>query len=838
MTSTEAVTGVPFTLNGKDLEADSGELLIDAAERHGVHIPRFCYHPRMKPVGMCRMCLVEVDTGRGPALQPSCMLPVTPEMKVETESEATKEAQDGVLEFLLANHPLDCPVCDKGGECPLQDNAYAFGPGETRFVEEKRHYEKPIPISDLVHLDRERCILCDRCTRFASEVAGDSLIHFIDRGSQTQVNTFPDHPFASYFSGNTVQICPVGALTSAPYRFKARPWDLDAVESTAAVDTTGARVVLQSSQDKLVRVVGVDSDAVNWSWLSDKDRFSYGANNSTERITEPQIKSGGSRKPARWGDALKQAAGALRGPADRIAAIGGSRMSLESQYAWSKLLKGVLGTDHVNAQLGDGLPAALVLGVDRATIAEACEPGGVIVLVGPDPKEEVPTLFLRLRHALVEDGASLIELTPRATSLSNLADVRLAATPGTAGQVMAALADGRLDDEVGTVASAELAKAHELLTSGRPVTMVFGRANLAESARYVADAVGALRRLVPEARFLPALRRGNVHGALEMGLAPGFLPGGIRNRRTNFGRWPSTPEFEGKDTDNVLRGCLNGDFDTVILLGADPLGDFPDQKLAAEALASVTNIISVDTFLNESSALADVILPAAMWGEYDGTFCNMERRLSPMRAKVTAPGRCRPDWMIAAELSLAIGPDLGFVTLDELQAELSSSAGSFTDVSWDEVASADDGPVLSTDRNWDLEFGDPADLPTGPGYGFRLIVDRKMWDMGTTTQQATGLGGLAQNAAIRLAPADVQLMELVGHEVVAIDQGDFQVEVPFVSDPAVIPRTAWMPARLPGFDARQLVAAGRSITQVRLHLPDRDVTTGSSGSAEGSGANG
>ena len=296
MTSTEATTGVPFTLNGTDFEANDGELLIDACERHGVHIPRFCYHPRMKPVGMCRMCLVEVDTGRGPALQPSCMLPVTPEMKVETESEATKAAQDGVLEFLLANHPLDCPVCDKGGECPLQDNAYSFGPGETRFVEEKRHYEKPIPISDLVHLDRERCILCDRCTRFASEVAGDPLIHFIDRGSQTQVNTFPDDPFSSYFSGNTVQICPVGALTAAPYRFKARPWDLNAVESTSSVDATGARIVLQASQNELVRIVGVDSDAVNWGWLSDKDRFAYEANGSEDRLTQPLARRRGRHR--------------------------------------------------------------------------------------------------------------------------------------------------------------------------------------------------------------------------------------------------------------------------------------------------------------------------------------------------------------------------------------------------------------------------------------------------------------------------------------------------------------------------------------------------------------
>src|SRR3954447_762068 len=223
---------VAVTINGVAFAARKGELIIAAAERAGVYIPRFCYHPRMKPVGMCRQCLVEVDTGRGPAITPSCMFPVAPDMKVETESATVKRIQEGMLELLLANHPLDCPVCDKGGECPLQDQAFTHGPGESRYVEAKRNYEKPIPVSDNVLLDRERCILCDRCTRFADEVAGDRLIKFIRRGNQTEVNTFAGEPCTSYFSGNTVQICPVGALTARPYRFKARPWDVAQVEST------------------------------------------------------------------------------------------------------------------------------------------------------------------------------------------------------------------------------------------------------------------------------------------------------------------------------------------------------------------------------------------------------------------------------------------------------------------------------------------------------------------------------------------------------------------------------------------------------------------------------
>ncbi|MGH9267822.1 MAG: 2Fe-2S iron-sulfur cluster-binding protein, partial [Acidimicrobiales bacterium] len=286
----EVRTTVSVTIDGQPIEAQPGELIIAAAERHGIYIPRFCYHPRMRPVGMCRMCLVDVKGPRGFALAPACFVPVAEGQEVVTRSSAVKKAQDGVLEFLLVNHPLDCPVCDKGGECPLQDQTFAFGPGETRFVEEKRHWAKPIELSALVLLDRERCIQCDRCTRFADEVAGDPLIDFHGRGDHIEIATFPDHPFASYFSGNTVQICPVGALLAKPYRFRARPWDLEAVESTCPTCAVGCRIAVQSSNDRLTRYLGVDSDPVNHGWLCDKGRFAYEAVNSPDRLAAPLLR--------------------------------------------------------------------------------------------------------------------------------------------------------------------------------------------------------------------------------------------------------------------------------------------------------------------------------------------------------------------------------------------------------------------------------------------------------------------------------------------------------------------------------------------------------------------
>jgi NADH-quinone oxidoreductase subunit G len=686
----EPPPGVPFTLDGAELFAQEGELLIDAAERHGTYIPRFCYHPRMKPVGMCRMCLVEVDTGRGPALQPSCMLSVTPEMKVSTDSEVTVKAQDGVLEFLLINHPLDCPVCDKGGECPLQDQTLAYGPGESRFVEEKRHFEKPIPISDLVLLDRERCILCDRCTRFAKDVAGDAFIHFQDRGNQSQINTFPDHPFASYFSGNTVQICPVGALTSTTYRFKARPWDLQEGESTCTACSVGCRVTVQTSQDRVQRYLGVDIDPVNWGWLCDKGRFSTEAVNSDQRLGGPLVRAADALEEVTWSGALGAAASAIKGVLDTkgprgIGVIGGARFTNESAYAWAKLAKGLIGTDNVDCQLGDGLPAALVLGTPRATIDETCTPGGTVLLMGCDPKEELPVLYLRLRHAVVEDGVTLVEVNPHSTATSHLAAHSLHPRPGELGRVAAHLAGAADGTDVGGINAGDLARVASLLaTADGPVTVIVGRGSLAEGPGTTVDAVAALLEGLgtDRVRFLPALRRGNVAGALDMGLAPGMLPGRVtlaEGREAIADHWPAVPAEAGLDTVGMLQAAASGEIPVLVLLGAD-LFDVPDRDLVRRALSTAT-VVVVDLYENDTTGLADVVLPAAGPVEEDGTTTNLEGRISSVAQRVTPPGTSRAPWMIATELAWRLEAELGLESAAATWEEIVRLAPSHRDIS-------------------------------------------------------------------------------------------------------------------------------------------------------------
>ncbi|HEV7886715.1 MAG TPA: NADH-quinone oxidoreductase subunit NuoG, partial [Acidimicrobiales bacterium] len=673
---------IVLTINGQTVEALPGELVIEAAERTGTYIPRFCYHPRMEPVGMCRMCIVDIDTGRGPALQPACMIPVAPEMVVDSESDATKKAQDGVLEFLLVNHPLDCPVCDKGGECPLQDQTLAFGPGETRFVEEKRHWEKPIALSDLVLLDRERCIQCDRCTRFADEVAGDALIEFVGRGDHIEINTFPEQPFSSYFSGNTVQICPVGALTAEPYRFRARPWDLEQVESTCTMCSVGCRTAVQSTANALTRYIGIDSDPVNHGWLCDKGRFSYEWVNSGERVTAPLVRKGDQLVEASWGEALEAAAAGLRNAvsvhgSSSVAVLGGARLPNEDQYAWAKLAKSVLGTDNVDAQMGDGLPAEVVLGLPRATIDDACSADAVILLA-PDIKEELPVLYLRLRAAAVDGKVPLVELSPRSTGLTRYAAAWLGYRPGEAAAVARALvANQSPTGEVGGVSAEALTAARQALgpgrqapssSPGRRVVVVLGRPSLAESAASIVETAGVLAGL-PGVSFLPALRRSNVMGALDMGLASGLLPGRVSldaGREWWSQSWGRIPEDEGLDAAGILGAAAAGRVQGLVLLGADPATDFPDRQLARQAVQGAGFVVAVDTFLTESSRLADVVLPAAGYAERPGTTTNLEGRITRLGQKIVPPGVAWPDWMIAVELAERLGGDLGVESLDGL----------------------------------------------------------------------------------------------------------------------------------------------------------------------------
>ena len=764
---------VSITINGREVTARKGEMVIAAADRSGDFIPRFCYHPRMGPVGMCRQCMVEVEGPRGPMMVVSCMTPVAEGQVVRTETEQVKRAQEGMIELLLANHPLDCPVCDKGGECPLQDQAFSHGPGESRFVEEKRHYEKPIAISDLVFLDRERCILCDRCTRFSKEVAGDPLISFTQRGNNTQVMTFPDEPFASYFSGNTVQICPVGALTAQPYRFKARPWDLEQRESTCTTCSVGCRTVVQSSRDEIVRYQGVDSDPVNWGWMCDRGRFNFQSVNSDARLEKPLVRQNGVLTETSWTVALDSVARAIRNAAGSVAVLGGARGTNEDAFMWARLADTV-GSTMRDAQLDDGLPVS-VFAHPQATIDSACA-SRTVILVAPDLKEELPVLHIRLRDAVTKRGTKVIEVGTQASGLTKHAWRSALCEPGAQAEtVRSLLADPAVAAQV---ASGE-------------VTVVVGRANLAESAAHTMAALDAVLAAVPAARVLPVLRRGNVRGALGLGLAP----------------------VAGNDAAAVLDAAANGRVECLVLLGADPLSDVADADLARRAVAGARFVVAIDTFMSVTAGHADVVLPAAAQGEKDGTTTNLEGRVSNVVQKITARGTSRADWMIAAELMAMLGHDTGVSTVADVQALIAQSVPAF-DVIATSVEVKRNGVVVNVPVP--QEKAAPVAPAPRNSYDFRLVLARKLYDKAAGTANSPSLANLAPGASVTVNPLDLERIGAAEGASVRVSSKHSSVVLPVVVSNAVPRGNAFVPFNQPGADVRELVRRGDTVVDVRI----------------------
>ncbi len=743
---------VMITIDGVEREVPAGELLIKAAEDEGTYIPRFCWHPRMAPVGMCRMCLVEIDTPRGPAMVTACTTTVAEGMAVDTVGDEVKKAQEAILEFLLANHPLDCPVCDRGGECPLQDQALSHGPGESRFVEIKRTYEKPIPISDLVLLDRERCILCARCTRFSDEISGDPLIEFKERANVTEVNTFPDLPFSSYFSGNTVQICPVGALTARPYRFKARPWDLARVESSSLFDTAHPRVEVHASQNVILRITGVDNDATNHGWLSDKARFGFEHLDVPERLTTPLVRRDGELVAVGWHEALEIAANRLDliradDGGEALAVIGGAQGTNEDAYAISKFARVALGTNHVDCRVDDALGSHfLAATVDRALIADL-DRADTILVWGPDLKEEHPTLYLRVRRAVQDLGATLVVVHPRATGLDDRAAIKLHYRPGGGFDLLDAIADG---------SHPEVSRA---LTAERVVALV-GTTGVTDGRRLPESVAALVRQKAATCRILPLNSRANTYGALDMGLAPDLLPGRVAldagAAATLEAWWGPVPSRQGRDTGGILEGLVSGEVRGLILVGADPLGDVPDRALAVEAIDAAEYLVSMDTFLHDSNRDADLILPAATFTEKDGTVTNVEGRVQRLNQLRPPPGQARVDWAVLEDLATLLGNGLGLVSAETVTKEISEVAPVYRGITWDLLDwDQRDGVVVPLEGSQPLSHIPVAlEGNRAPSAELVLHAARVMYDDGVRLRHSASLHHLAPGPVAHISPGD------------------------------------------------------------------------------------
>ena len=797
MTTTPArteVETVTLTIDGVQVSVPKDTLVIRAAEQVGVQIPRFCDHPLLDPVGACRQCLVDIpDAGNGrgfPKPQASCTLPVAEGMVVNTQatSEVADKAQQGIMEFLLINHPLDCPVCDKGGECPLQNQAMSNGRGESRFSASggvKRTFPKPINISAQVLLDRERCVLCARCTRFSEQVAGDPFIALAERGALQQVAIYEREPYESYFSGNAIQICPVGALTSADYRFRSRPFDLVSVPGVAEHDACGAAIRIDHRRGKVMRRLAGNEPEVNEEWISDKDRFAFRYAQVEDRITYPRIREDGELRPASWTEAFAVAARGLReaGPA---AVLTGGRLTAEDAYAYAKFARVALETNDVDfrarphsAEEASFLAAHVALsgGVTYADL----EAAPVVVLLGLEPEDEAATIFLRLRKAARKGRTQVVSVAPfTSRGLSKMNGRLVPAAPGAEVEAIGSLKDaehGVTKDAVILVGE-RLAGTHGALTA----------------AVELARTTGARLAWVP--------RRAGDRGAVEAGALPNLLPGGrpvtdSAARVDVAAAWgvDSLPAKVGRDGNAVVAALAKGDLGGLVVAGVDP-DDTADPAAFRAALAAAGFVVSLELRETDVTRAADVVLPVAPASDKAGTFVTWDARTREFDAVFANPSSL-PDLRVLAGIAEELGRPLGFRTVAEVRAEMQALGP------WD-----GDRPALDAGK---------APRAAKPKAGsFALATWKQLIDLGSMQDGEVHLRATARTPVARLSQASYESvfgMLDAGHDPVATITGDRgSVTLPVVV--ADLPDdVVWVPARSFGRGVlAELASPGSTVT--------------------------
>jgi NADH-quinone oxidoreductase subunit G len=811
------VDTVTVTIDGFEIAVPKGTLVIRAAELLGIQIPRFCDHPLLDPVGACRQCLVDVEGQRKPLA--SCTTVCTEGMVVRTQltSGVAEKAQRGVMELLLVNHPLDCPMCDKGGECPLQNQAMSAGQGETRFTDKKREFEKPVPISSEVLLDRERCISCTRCTRFSEQIAGDPFIDFVERGPRQMIGTADGKPFDSYFSGNTVQICPVGALTGAAYRFRSRPFDLVSTPGVCEHCAAGCRQRTDHRRGRVMRRLAADDPQVNEEWNCDKGRWAFTYATQPDRLTTPLIRNeDGVLVPASWPEAIAAAARGLlaaRGtgtpaglpPAGPhgAAVLTGGRLTLEDSYAFAKFARVALGTNDIDMR-------ARAHSAEEARFLAACIAGrGIqvsydrlgqapaVLLVGFEPEEESPIVFLRLRKAARRGPTRVYSVAPFASrGLRKLSGTLLATVPGEEARAL-----GRLSgDTTGSLTGEVFREAAEALAAPGAVILVGERAaeapgTLSAVAR-LAETTGARLAWIP--------RRAGERGAIEAGALPGLLPVGRpvsdAQARAEVARiWgvASVPSTPGRDTGAILAAAAAGELGALVVAGVDP-ADLPDPAAALAALDSTPFIVSLELRASAVTDRADVVLPVAAVAEKAGTFVNWEGRGGTFGAAIPVPG-VRSELYALGAIADEMDVHLGLPDTESARAELARIG------TW--RGARETAPVVPAEVRVAAEPGE-AVLAT-----WHLLLDE-----GRMSDGEPYLAGTARPATARMSAGTAAEAGVADGDKVTVATGrgscTLPVEVTDMPD-----RVVWLPANSAGCAVRAQLGAGHG-ARVTLRSPE------------------
>ncbi len=799
---------VNLTIDGMEISVPKGTLVVDAAKKIDIDIPVFCYHPKLAPVGMCRMCLVEIGlpvidrgTGQkvlnadgsvklnfGKGLQTGCTVVVAEGMVVRTQTPTVKHAREDVVEFILTSHPLDCPVCDKGGECSLQELTMAYGHDEARIdYRDKIKLAKHVPLGELIVLDRERCIQCARCTRFQAEIVDDPVIQFHNRGRRLEIVTFSDPGFDSIWSGNTTDICPVGALTTSDFRFGARPWELNPVASICTHCPVGCNLTMSTRREAasggrnvIKRIMPRQNEAVNEIWICDKGRFVHHFADAPDRLTRPLVRRDGRLEPVSWDDALDYVAGKLQQHKNAVAGIAGERLSNEDYFLFQRLFRQGLGSgnlDLVERRLAGGDVVAQV-GLGRGSNLSDLKKGDAILVVAADLHEEAPVWWLRVKQA-AERGATLIVLNARATRLDKFARHSLRYKPDealTAVRELLTLAHvdtGDAAPDSPAAVSAALMEAENLvvfygaegLTYEETDTLARMLGNLLLLKRGEGDETTSHAGRANNG-LVPVWNHGNTQGAWDMGIHPAFGPGYVA--ASNVGH--SAADAYARAADGHLRAMY--------VLGADPVGGG-----LMDGRGQLDFLVVQELFLTETAALADVVLPAQSWAEREGTLTSGERRVQRYYPAIPAMGEARPDWQILAQIGERVGLGKPTFTASLVFKEIAAAVPQYKGMDYRTLAHVEpQWPIVGSPdlyfggtayanrqglgQQWPTaaEAGEPpsyepaVEAPVGlTGDGFRVMRIPALYTSGTLINHTDLLDGRIARPTLYLSPADAAL---------------------------------------------------------------------------------
>lgn len=855
---------VTLTIDDIKVTVPAGTLVVDAAKAAGIEIPVFCSHPKLDPLGACRMCLVEFVGPRGSRLDTSCTVRVAEGMVVRTNTEQVKAVREANLGFILINHPLDCPICDKGGECPLQDQTMEYGPGVSKFVEPKRHKNKRYPISDLILLDQERCILCWRCIRYLEEWEDKPQLGLFERGGETMIDTFPGKPVDAKTSGSIIDICPVGALTNRVSRFRYRPWEIKKTPSVCNHCPVGCNLRLDERVHELRRIVARENLAVNDAWICDKGRFVHQFVDHPERLKTPLVRADGKLREASWDEALGRVVEKLDALVDAHgpAAVGGvasPRISNEAAYLFQKFFRALVGANNVDFAGGSAVRA---WPTGLSAIADIAR-SDLIVLVGFDPSEAAPLLDLHIKRAVLRKGARLLIVNPRRIELARYTPAKGAYLPVLPGNEAALLDELTAAMQASKSANPQIANrrspagatqyairntqhipAVELLAAAKSPLFLYGPdAATGERGKATVAALASLASVLGQGDKLAYIGAGaNEQGCRDMGLLPDLLPGyaavtdaAVRDRLGKL--WGIQPPAQpGQSYAQMIGGGVKGLF----VIGANPAA----QPVLAEALRKLDFLVVQDLFLTETAQLADVVLPACSFAEADGTYTNLERRVQRGPQGIRPVGESRPDWAILAALAekwlaaqtfegaeTARGTDLpewkrkkrkaktgpapkpwNYPNAQAVLEEIGRVAPFYAALRWDALGeqglqwSARD--VRWGTRDWGATTPQPPVPNPQPG-SFLLVGGPLLWDGGLFMQYAPEqVRKLTPAPFVALNPADLAALKLAEGSQVTVASASASVILALKADASVQPGTAWIPANLPGLPA-EILGSGR-----------------------------